>query len=74
LATCNFNIVVAQSTTNNSADLESTMSATPSVFKQWTTINTIVYLKIIGNRAFTNVAINVPAPQGTTGHHAKNIA
>jgi hypothetical protein len=47
-------------------DLELSMSANPSVFKKWTTINTTVSLKNIGNQAFTNIEVNVPAPKGTS--------
>jgi Domain of unknown function DUF11/Secretion system C-terminal sorting domain len=53
-------------TVTSANDLELTMSANPSVFKKWTTINTTISLKNIGNQAYTNIEVNVPAPKGTS--------
>jgi HYR domain/Domain of unknown function DUF11/Secretion system C-terminal sorting domain/CARDB len=62
-AFCSANTGICPSITT---DLELTMSANPSVFKKWTTINTIVSLKNIGNQAYTNIEVNIPAPKGTS--------
>jgi hypothetical protein len=53
-------------TVTSTNDLELTISSNPSVFKKWTTINTTVSLKNIGNQAYTNIEVNVPAPKGTS--------
>jgi Leucine-rich repeat (LRR) protein len=62
-AFCNSNTGICPTITN---DLELTMSANPSVFKKWTTINTVITLKNKGNSAYTNIEVNVPAPKGTS--------
>jgi HYR domain/Domain of unknown function DUF11/CARDB/Secretion system C-terminal sorting domain len=62
-AFCSSNTGICPTITN---DLELTMSSNPSVFKKWTTINTTVSIKNIGNQAFTNIEVNVPAPKGTS--------
>jgi hypothetical protein len=62
-AFCNSNTGICPTITN---DLELSMSSNPSVFRKWTTINTIVSLKNRGNQAYTNIEINVPAPKGTS--------
>jgi HYR domain/GEVED domain/Domain of unknown function DUF11/Secretion system C-terminal sorting domain len=62
-AFCSSNTGICPVITN---DLELSMSSNPSVFKKWTTINTTVSLKNIGNQAYTNIEINVPAPKGTS--------
>jgi HYR domain/GEVED domain/Domain of unknown function DUF11/Secretion system C-terminal sorting domain/Leucine rich repeat len=62
-AFCSSNTGICPTITN---DLELSMTSNPSVFKKWTTINTTVSIKNIGNQAYTNIEINVPAPKGTS--------
>ena len=63
---CSFNVVVISQPTNAN-DIAISISATPTVFKKWTTNIFRIEVKNLGNQAFTNIQINAPAPQGTSG-------
>lgn len=50
---------------NNTPDMELSLIATPSVYRQWTTTHVKITLKNSGNQAFTNIKIKFPFPDKT---------
>lgn len=50
---------------NSNIDMAVSITATPSVFVKYSTINYNISVKNIGNQAFTNIKIEFKFPQGT---------
>lgn len=61
---CTYNVTVSKSTIPVS-DLALSLTATPSVYRQWTTTNFKIAVKNSGNQVFMNIKIKFPFPDKT---------
>jgi hypothetical protein len=59
---CSYNVTIEKLLATQN-DLVLNITATPSVYKQWTSTNITISVKNTGNQAFTDIKINFPFPE-----------
>ena len=66
-SSCNMNVTVAKDVTNGSPDIALSITTTPSVYKPYAAINFVISAKNNSNQVFTDVKIEFPFPEFTSG-------